>query len=25
MQCKGKLDIGVESFTELLLPASIIG
>src|SRR4051812_48888260 len=24
MQCKGKLDIGVESFTELLLPASII-
>src|SRR3954471_19818475 len=25
MQCKGKLDIGVESFPELLLPASIIG
>src|SRR4051812_41910588 len=25
MQCKGKLDIWVESFTELLLPASIIG
>src|SRR3954467_5589619 len=25
MQCKGKLDIGVESFTELLLPTSIIG
>src|SRR3954466_2466794 len=25
MQCKGKLDIGVDSFTELLLPASIIG
>src|SRR3954466_6008359 len=25
MQCKGKLDIGVESFAQLLLRASIIG